>query len=232
MKRAYIFGCSHAAGSEMFDHDIDREYTHSYPALIARDLGYEIHNHAIPGGSNDAIFRILSSISQDITSDDAVIFCWTGPDRSEFFSEEANQWLQFAVGRSRFNETIAHPVALQGQFVGSVVPDESTWQQFFGLWQRLCLGKRSTNSYANRTRNVTAANCVATQRTTNVINLTSFAAYCDEDWPLVKHWNWPIGRQEFCMWALQRESAHTANGHFGLETHRAYADLVLAAVPN
>lgn len=232
MKKAYIFGCSHAAGSEMFDHDLDQEYTHSYPALIARDLGYEIHNHAIPGGSNDAVFRILMDIHHEIDSQDLVIFCWTGPDRCEFFSEEADQWLQFAVGRDVFNETIPHPVALQGQFVGSMIPNASTWQQFFGLWQRLCLSPRSVNSYANRTRNVVAANCLAAQRTSNVLNLTSFGRYFDDHWPLVEHWNWPIGRQEFCQWALERRSAHTAWGHFGLDTHRAFADHVMVNIRN
>lgn len=227
MKRAYIFGCSHAAGSEMFDNDIDREYLNSYPALIARDLGYAVHNHAIPGGSNDAIFRILSSISQDITSDDAVIFCWTGPDRSEFFSEDADQWLQFSVGRTRFLETVPHPVALQGTFLPITVQDESVWQKFFGLWQQLYLGTRSVNSYTNRTRNVTAANCLATQRTANVINLTSFAAYCDEDWPLVCDWQWPLQREDFCSWCEQQQFSHTAYGHFGTDAHRAFADYVL-----
>ena len=232
MKKAYIFGCSHAAGSEMFDNDIDQEYTHSYPALIARDLGYEIHNHAIPGGSNDAIFRILSSMSQDITRDDAVIFCWTGPDRCEFFSEEANQWLQFAVGRSKFHKTIAHPIALQGQFVGSIIPEESTWQQFFQLWQKICLGQRSANSYANRTRNVIAANSLATSLSNTVINLTSFATYCEEDWPLVRSWHWPMQRQDFCSWAMALHSPRTENGHFDHATHRAYADIVLVALAN
>lgn len=232
MKRAYIFGCSHAAGSEMFDNDLDREYTHSYPALIARDLGYAVHNHAIPGGSNDAIFRILSCISQDITYEDLVILCWTGPDRCEFFSEEANQWLQFSVGRGRFHKTVAHPIALQGQFVGSIIPEQSTWQQFLQLWQKLVLGQRSTNSYANRTRNVIAANSLAISRTSSVINLTSFAPYCEEDWPLVRTLYWPMQRQDFCSWAVAQQLPRTENGHFGYDVHRTYADVVLATLVN
>lgn len=230
MKRAYIFGCSHAAGSEMFDNDIDREYTHSYPALIARDLGYVVHNHAIPGGSNDAIFRILSELIDSIDNTDLVLLCWTGPDRAEVFSEEDDQWLQFAVGRSHFNNVEPHPVARQGRYVGSRIRDEAGWNQFFQAWQRLYLGVRSRNSDINHVRNVMAANALATQRTQHVHNIKSFAGIPHEHWSMIQHWSWPVARQDFGKFAKDHGFAHTPLGHFFYDAHRAFADAILSVL--
>jgi len=70
MKKALILGCSHAAGSEMnTEPDVDLlnygkdyyGYFMSYPAQLAQLLGYHPVNHAIPGGSNDAMFRIFET---------------------------------------------------------------------------------------------------------------------------------------------------------------------------
>lgn len=232
MNRAYIFGCSHAAGTEMFDNDLDREYTHSYPALIARDLGYDIHNHAIGGGSNDAIFRALLSVLQGITDQDLIIFCWTGPDRLEFFSEPNRQWLQFAVGRSKFYRSVPHPVARQGRFIGETIPDERHWQKFLSLWQRLCPGSEGDHVYVNRTRNITAANQLAQSRGCRVINVSSFGHYREQDQALAAAWTWPLGFLGFSAWADQQHFPRTANGHYFYEAHRAFADLLLAHTPS
>jgi hypothetical protein len=227
MKKAYIFGCSHAAGSEMFDNDIDQEYTHSYPALIARDLGYEIHNHAIPGGSNDAIFRILIDIHQSITDQDLIIFCWIGAGRVEIWNEQHQQWLQFSVGQPAFKVWEPHPVALQGRATGADIADHGGWQQYHRAWQQRWLGIEDRNEKAQEYRNILAAHALAETRTANIINIRSFAGHEHAYRSTTDRFYWPIGHEEFWQWCHDRMFAHTDWGHFGLDAHRAFADYVL-----
>jgi len=93
MKQALILGCSHATGSEMFPWPQETRY-HSYPAVIAQDLGYAVNNLSIPGGSNDAMFRIYE---EQKTQPDLIIACWTGFNRTEIWND--NQWQALAPGR-------------------------------------------------------------------------------------------------------------------------------------
>jgi hypothetical protein len=227
MKKAYIFGCSHAAGSEMFDNDLDREYTHSYPALIAQDLGYEIHNHAIPGGSNDAIFRILIDIHQSITDQDMIIFCWIGAGRVEIYSDDDDQWLQFSVGRQTFNVIEPHDVARQGQATGALVRDHDGWSDYKQQWQKRWLGIADRNEKAQEYRNMLAAHYLASTRTQRIINIRSFAGYDHPYCDTARHFHWPIKHEEFWQWCHDRQFAHTDWGHFGAEAHRAFADYIL-----
>lgn len=85
--KAFILGCSHAAGSEMADGQ-----NNSYPCLIAKQLGYSHINLAVPGGSNDAMFRILVDNISKIKTDDIVIACWSGLNRTEVYDKETNVW--------------------------------------------------------------------------------------------------------------------------------------------
>ena len=76
MPTALILGCSHAAGAQMhlepgFDtkdyspvQETEYGALYSYPVLLAEMLGYTAHNHAVSGGSNDAMFRIYAEQSQ------------------------------------------------------------------------------------------------------------------------------------------------------------------------
>lgn len=227
MKRAYIFGCSHAAGSEMFDNDIDREYTHSYPALIARDLGYEVHNHAIPGGSNDAIFRILIDIHQSITDQDLIIFCWIGAGRVEIWNNQHQQWLQFSVGQPAFKIGEPHPVALQGRATGADIEDHRGWQHYHQAWQQRWLGIEDRNEKAQEYRNMLAAYALAETRTSRIINVRSFAGHEHAYRSTTDRFYWPIGYEEFWTWCNDRAFDRTLRGHFGAESHRAFADYVL-----
>ena len=227
MKKAYIFGCSHAAGSEMFDNDTSREYTHSYPALVARDLGYEIRNHAIPGGSNDAIFRILLEIHQDIDPEDLIIFCWIGAGRVEIFSEPDQQWLQFSVGQQTFNVIEPDPVALQGHATGALIQDHAGWQQYHRDWQHRWLAIQDRNEKTQEYRNLLAAHALALRCTSRVMNIRSFGAYEHPYQRLTDDFYWPIGYTEFWNWCHEHHYPHTAWGHFGLEAHRAFADYIL-----
>ena len=230
MKRAYIFGCSHAAGSEMFNNDIDREYTHSYPALIARDLGYDVCNHAIPGGSNDAIFRILLGLHRDIDDQDLIIFCWIGAGRVEIFSEPDQQYLQFSVGQQTFHILEPHDVALQGSATGQLVQDHTGWQSYHQAWQQRWLGMQDYNEKNQEYRNLLAAHSLAKSRTQRVINIRSFAGHDHPYRYLTDDFYWPIGYTEFWDYCKQRQYSHTAWGHFGFEAHRDFADLVLDKV--
>ena len=96
MKQALILGCSHAYGSEIFPWP-RATYDHSYPALIAKALGYKIKNLSIPGGSNDAIFRLFEEHRQ---AADLVIACWSGYNRTEIWDSQINKWQSLAPGKT------------------------------------------------------------------------------------------------------------------------------------
>ena len=90
LTNAYIFGCSHAAGSEMTQAE---GIKYSFPCLLAKYLGYNnIFNYSVPGGSNDAIFRILFQKIDQISEKDIVIVCWTGLNRTEIFNSTTQSW--------------------------------------------------------------------------------------------------------------------------------------------
>ena len=95
MKQALILGCSHASGNELSGAGINDDFglQNSYPALLAKLLGYEPANFAITGGSNDAMFRIgIDKYQQH----DIVIACWTGADRGEVY--DAGRWQPMSAG--------------------------------------------------------------------------------------------------------------------------------------
>ena len=113
MPDALILGCSHAAGALMHEqpslvlteepgkdqYQIEAEYgaKNSYPVKLAELLGYTPHNHAISGGSNDAMFRIFLEQADNF---DLVIACWTGKDRGELFHTDHKYWIPINVGNS------------------------------------------------------------------------------------------------------------------------------------
>jgi hypothetical protein len=83
--QALVLGCSHAAGSEMIDDAYGR--ANSYPVLLAERMGYTVTNLSIPGGSNDAVFRIFQ---EQCNAYHVVIACWTGIDRVELWDAKLN----------------------------------------------------------------------------------------------------------------------------------------------
>jgi len=156
MKHALILGCSHAAGSEMHkgpglmfesqEEILRYGPNRSYPVLIAKQLGYDrIDNQAIPGGSNDAMFRIFESAS--LEPEDLVVACWTGLNRSEFYD---NQWIGLAAGKSI----------------------DAKYETYFKQW--LLYNATDTANRLNKIKNIVALNAIAQQQGVRVINIDSF----------------------------------------------------------
>ena len=158
MAKAIILGCSHAAGSEMeqgpnvptYD-TLDEFYSHgrsrSYPVKIAAGLGYtEIFNQSIPGGSNDAMFRLFEGTATD--HNDLVIACWTGLNRGEIF--DSGTWVAMAPGKDV----------------------EANYHSYFKEW--LCYAANDDVGRLNKIKNIVALNALAEQRNTRVINIDSF----------------------------------------------------------
>ena len=108
--KALILGCSHAAGAQMHTgpecatkHPVEQvvwEANNSYPVLLAKMLGYTPLNHAISGGSNDAMFRICT---QQIHKADIIIACWTGWDRTELWHPEHDSWFNLNYSNDTIN---------------------------------------------------------------------------------------------------------------------------------
>jgi hypothetical protein len=170
MNRALILGCSHAAGSEItkdptiISSTIDDVETferfRSYPAKIAASLGYMVDNKAIPGGSNDAVFRLYEA--SKLNPGDIVIACWTGINRTELYHEK--QWWPVAPG-----------------YQGATVHHE-----FQKLW--LTYNSDVEVGRQNKIKNVLALNSLAEMRGIKVINIDSFWTTERMRWP--KNINW------------------------------------------
>lgn len=87
----FINGCSHTAGSEIEGSGLgDTEYnrTQCFGAKLARRLGVEYTNIAMPGASNDYIFRTSNFWLHDNihkAKNSLFLIHWTGSARTEFF---------------------------------------------------------------------------------------------------------------------------------------------------
>ena len=92
----FINGCSHTAGSEIEASGIgDSEYNRQacFGAKLANKLGVEYINNAMPGASNDYIFRTTALWIQDnlaLAKKSLVLIHWTGAARSEYFHTGTN----------------------------------------------------------------------------------------------------------------------------------------------
>jgi len=238
MKRALILGCSHAAGAEMYkEPGLSRVtdkygYTRSYPAKIAQALGYEVHNHAISGGSNDAMFRIFEIESQRLAQDDLVIACWTGDGRTEIWYEPEQRWLAMTPDHITVNTVTPSPVALQGQLGGGQVRDAARYIEFFKSW--VAFESDVHRGRLNKLKNILAVNALAQMKNLKVINLNSFcmAEFSDHHQNIKDFGTWPVGTEEFCRWCLDRNFPSTDWGHFFEPAHQAFADHVLEQLTN
>ena len=206
--KALVLGCSHAAGSEMIDDAYGR--ANSYPVLLAERMGYTAHNHAIPGGSNDAVFRIFQ---EHIDEYDVVIACWTGIDRTELWHPASHTWLP-----------MAHGVVLGAHSSTNLQEYGRQWAVHEGTQQR---------GHLNKTKNILALNALAQSKNIQVININSFQPV---DWPDPMQWPvtmfWPVLDITFCVWAQEQKFSHTENGHFDRDAHSAFADYVLRNIAN
>lgn len=227
--RALILGCSHAAGSEMEKApDAPSQdftvfgWTHSFPVLIAQQLGYEPENWAIPGGSNDAMFRIFVEQLPTLTSQDCVIACWTGASRTEIWHELDQRWLSFAPGTHSFNQIEPSIHARSGQPIGSRISLSQDYVAYHAQWSRFHCN--TVSDQLNKLKNIQALNALAQVHGVRVINLDSFHPV-----PGVNNIAWAVA-EPFFDWAIKNRYEKTDWGHFFLPAHQAYADLVVASL--
>jgi len=227
--KALILGCSHAAGSEM-EKDPNAPsndfavfgWTHSFPVLIAQQLRYEPENWAIPGGSNDAMFRIFIEQLPGLTVGDIVIACWTGPSRTEIWHELDQRWLGFAPGTQRFSPIEPSLYAKSGQPVGGNISLAQEYLDYHAQWSRFHCNDRSNE--LNKIKNIQALNAMAQASGIRVINIDSFAPAKN-----VSNIDWAVD-QSFWDWAVENNYARTDWGHFFLPAHQAFADLIISCL--
>lgn len=105
------FGCSFIFGTDLHDDGRDGPWATSsqftWPALLARELGYEYRCKARPGSGNLQILeRLINSIALD-TSPTLFVIGWTWIDRFDYISENAPIWMP---SRSPVNWTTIMPI--------------------------------------------------------------------------------------------------------------------------
>jgi hypothetical protein len=205
MKNALILGCSHSAGSEMYrgvSDDFDYGRNHSYPVVLAELMGYVPNNQSIPGGSNDAMFRIFEERQTKMDSTDIVIACWTGYNRTEVWDDKNNLWCGMAPGK----EDIKSKEYLDYQQQWVIYNTD-------GRVGRL-----------NKIKNILSLNTLATEKNIKVINIDSFWPVDNFTWP--KFINWPIDTN-FWDWCIQNNYPKTDWGHFFQPAHRAFSEFII-----
>ena len=238
MKKALILGCSHAAGSEMnTEPGVDLlnygkdyyGYFMSYPAQLAQLLGYHPMNHAIPGGSNDAMFRVFETYCnpyKERVKPDIVIACWTGGERTEIWDYEEGEWIALAGGKSNFNKREEDKIILEGKDLlepidnyNDIVMYQKQWITFHAdrWWGRM-----------NKLKNILALNTMASQMGIPVINLDSFGAVQEYTFPDTVYR--PLRQTEFCNWAVDRGFNNTKAGHYFAPAHKSFANFVAKKV--
>jgi hypothetical protein len=235
MTKALILGCSHAAGAEIYkdpdllisdDHKKTYGAQNSFPALIAQSLNHVPMNHAISGGSNDAIFRIFESQLESLSTNDIVIACWTGFDRGEVWYTKENRWLPIATNIN-VNQIQSDPVLLQGQPIGSIITDSKFFEEYAKIWN--IMEANLPRGRLNKLKNILALNSLASMYDIKVINIDSFYPVQNFKWPSGIFW--PVNIS-FCDWCNQQQFYRTDWGHYFRPAHQAYADLVLKTLSN
>ena len=234
MKKALILGCSHAVGAEMTDdpeidllnyHKDYYGYFMSYPAQLARLLGYHPVNHAISGGSNDAMFRIFESFVnpyKDFKKPDIVIACWTGGERTEIWDFEEGEWLGLAGGKSNFTKIIPDKIILQGKTIGEPIDNRNDVVAYQKQW----ITHHADRWWGrmNKLKNILALNTMAAQEKIPVINIDSFG--CVQEYKFPDSVYRPVNQSEFSNWSVDRGFNNTKYGHYFLPAHKSFANFV------
>ena len=225
MKQALILGCSHAAGSEISSDD-QYNHSHSYAVKIAQSLGYHALNHAIAGGSNDAMFRIFERELSNFSSDDIAIACWTGCDRSEIYSQENQQWLPLAAGLEGWLLTEPDDVMREGR--KKVVKKRYQWIDQHKLYQKylnhwVVFATDPAAGRLNKIKNIVALNELATHASIKVINIDSFWPIDDAAVLNTYEWIAPV----FLDWCIEQKFTPTSRMHFNEAAHQEFADYVV-----
>ena len=177
-------------------------YENSYPCLIAKKLGYSFTNKSIPGGSNDSIFRILENDLTSLINIDLVIACWTGCNRTEIWSNNTEQWHRLVPnGTENFIMDYAkHWFINHGE-------------EKFG---RL-----------NKFKNILALNYLCLSNNIRVFNIDSF-------WPIDNYSfagdiYWPT-KENFWDWSINNNFKKTVGGHFDIDAHQSFANLITDSI--
>lgn len=235
---ALILGCSHAAGSEMYSEpeiDLDgyNQQTYgmynSYPSLLAQHLGYHPMNHAIPGGSNDAMFRIWESFINPYSNKvrpDLVIACWTGSERTEIWDYENETWQGLAAGKRAFHALKKDGSLPEGEYLPHMVSNSNELLAYQKQWVTYHTDRWSGR--LNKIKNILALNAMANFEAVPVINLISFESINEFSWP--SNVFLPMGNNDFSSWAVTAGFKNTENGHYFSDTHKMYAKKVVAAL--
>ena len=232
MPNALILGCSHAAGALMYldpeCEEDDAEYgaSNSYPVLLANMLGYTPHNHAISGGSNDAMFRIYTEQEQHY---ELIIACWTGRDRGEYFHPTHKQWITLNYGQGDSLLRKPNDVLKQGKEVPGAIEDKEIYEDYGKRW--LTIEGNEQRGSNNRMKNILALNLLARARGTKVINLDSFQGQHERRgesfiWPkeVYRPVNGPAN--EFINYCTKRNYPSEPRGHYFRPAHLDYAQFI------
>lgn len=237
MSRALILGCSHAIGAEMTDEPgfalegMEKwQYgaRHSYPVLIAEALGLTPLNHAISGGSNDAMFRIFESQVSTLSHTDVVIACWTGSSRTEIWHDSDQRWIPLAAGQDSINKVIADDYMREGRHVPRTVTDEKNYLEYQKCW--VSYNTTPAIGRLNKMKNIVALNALAQLHNIQVINIDNFDFVAGPPrltkfkFPEYIYWPVPV---TFCQWADELNSPCTPAKHYFYPTHKKFAEYVL-----
>ena len=239
MKQALILGCSHALGAEMFKQPgltLDRTSAspdaygakNSYPVQIAQQLGYTALNHAISGGSNDAMYRIFCDKVDQLTVVDVVIACWSGGNRGEVFYEHEQRWLPISHGDTHTLQIESDSVLLQGRCIPSKIRHHRLFEDYGRQW--LIYEGHDQRGHLNKVKNILALNMLAQSRHIPVINIDSFWPITNHTWP--SSMKWPALDKDFMTFCQQQNFPRTDWGHFFRPAHSAFAEYVLKNIAN
>ena len=239
MKKALIVGCSHALGKEMelepkFSAEIIDKLersgrpvetygaTNSFPVLIANNLGCTTTlNHAISGGSNDAMFRIWEQEKNNLNSQDTVIACWTDEYRTEVFHDKLKCWLPMRQGEVHTWESIYDPVTLQGIQVNIEIPDKNLYVEFAKM--KTTFESNKIAARTNKIKNILALNLSAQARQIKVINIDSFTYDQLGIQKDITNITW-ASTESFYTFCEARKYPKTPYNHYFTPAHREFAN--------
>jgi hypothetical protein len=212
----------------------DPEYgaSNSYPVLLADMLGYTPHNHAISGGSNDAMFRVYTEQEQHY---ELIIACWTGMDRGEYFHPTHQQWITINYGQGDSLLREPNSVLKQGTEVPRVIDDKQMYEDYGKQW--LAIEGNEQRGFNNRLKNILALNLLALSQGSKVINLDSFQGQHERRdnsfrWPkeVFRPVNGPTN--EFINFCIKRNYPSEPRGHYFREAHLDYAKYIKHKLDN
>lgn len=105
------FGCSFIFGTDLPDSLPGTEYPtpsqYSWPALMAKQLGWEYHCYARGGSGNLQILDRVLSHAASSTQDDFFVIGWTFQDRFDFVDRDEHRWTSWETLRP----SLDHPHA-------------------------------------------------------------------------------------------------------------------------